>query len=29
MATWYDLKLAVLQKMFSADETLIVDESTM
>lgn len=28
MATWYDLKLAVLQKMFAADETIIVDEST-
>ena len=29
MFTWYDLKLAVLQKMFAADETLVVDESTM
>ena len=28
MATWYDLKLATLQKMFSADDTIIVDEST-
>ena len=28
MSTWYDLKLAVLQKMFSADDTIIVDEST-
>jgi len=28
MSTWYDLKLATLQKMFSADDTLIVDEST-
>ena len=29
MNTWYDLKLAVLQKMFSADDQIIVDESTM
>lgn len=29
MSTWYDLKLAVLQKMFSADNTVVVDESTM
>ena len=29
MATWYDLKLAVLQKMFSADDRVIVDESTI
>lgn len=28
MATWYDLKLAVLQKMFSADDKIIEDEST-
>ena len=28
MATWYDLKLAVLQKMFAADDRIIVDEST-
>ena len=28
MFTWGDLKLAVLQKMFAADETLVVDEST-
>ena len=28
MNTWYDLKLAVLQKMFSADDTIVVDEST-
>lgn len=28
MATWYDLKLAVLQKMFSADGTIVIDEST-
>lgn len=29
MNTWYDLKLAVLQKMFAADSTVVVDESTM
>lgn len=29
MSTWYDLKLAVLQKMFSADNSVVVDESTM
>lgn len=29
MNTWYDLKLAVLQKMFAADDKVIVDESTM
>ena len=29
MSTWYDLKLAVLQKMFAADDILVVDESTM
>ena len=29
MNTWYDLKLAVLQKMFAADDTVVVDESTM
>lgn len=29
MATWYDLKLAVLQKMFAADDRIIEDESTM
>lgn len=28
MSTWYDLKLAVLQKMFSADDTIVIDEST-
>ena len=28
MSTWYDLKLAVLQKMFAADEQIVVDEST-
>jgi len=28
MATWYDLKLATLQKMFSADDTIVIDEST-
>ena len=28
MFTWYDLKLAVLQKMFAADDQIIVDEST-
>lgn len=29
MSTWYDLKLAVLQKMFAADDTIVIDESTM
>lgn len=29
MATWYDLKLAVLQKMFAADDTIVNDESTL
>jgi hypothetical protein len=29
MATWYDLKLATLQKMFAADDTIVIDESTM
>jgi len=29
MSTWYDLKLAVLQKMFAADDKIIIDESTM
>ena len=29
MATWYDLKLAVLQKMFAADDTILTDESTI
>lgn len=29
MFTWYDLKLAVLQKMFAADNTIVADESTM
>ena len=28
MSTWYDLKLATLQKMFSADGEIIIDEST-
>lgn len=28
MSTWYDLKLAVLQKMFSADDVIVIDEST-
>ena len=28
MSTWHDLKLAALQKMFSADDQVIVDEST-
>lgn len=28
MSTWYDLKLATLQKMFAADDTIITDEST-
>ncbi len=29
MATWYDLKLAVLQKMFAADDQILTDESTL
>lgn len=29
MSTWYDLKLAVLQKMFAADDQILTDESTM
>ena len=29
MYTWYDLKLAVLQKMFAADDVIINDESTL
>ena len=29
MSTWYDLKLAVLQKMFAADDIIINDESTL
>ena len=29
MSTWHDLKLAVLQKMFAADDKVVVDESTM
>jgi len=29
MSTWYDLKLAVLQKMFAADDTIVIDESTI
>ena len=29
MSTWYDLKLAVLQKMFSADDHIVADESTL
>lgn len=29
MSTWYDLKLAVLQKMFAADDTIVTDESTL
>ena len=28
MFTWYDLKLAVLQKMFAADDQIVIDEST-
>lgn len=28
MSTWYDLKLAVLQKMFAADNVITMDEST-
>ena len=28
MSTWYDLKLAVLQKMFAADDVIISDENT-
>lgn len=27
--TWYDLKLATLQKMFAADDVILTDESTM
>ena len=29
MSTWYDLKLAVLQKMFAADDQIVADESTL
>ena len=29
MSTWYDLKLATLQKMFAADVQIIADESTL
>ena len=29
MSTWYDLKLAVLQKMFAADDEIPTDESTL
>ena len=29
MSTWYDLKLAVLQKMFAADDRIETDESTL
>lgn len=29
MTTWYDIKLATLQKMFAADATIIIDESTL
>ena len=29
MATWYDLKLAVLQKMFAADDRIVADESSL
>ena len=29
MSTWYDLKLAVLQKMFAADDVIVTDESTL
>jgi len=29
MNTWYDLKLAVLQKMFAADDVVVEDESTL
>ena len=29
MSTWYDLKLAVLQKMFAADDIILTDESTL
>lgn len=29
MNTWYDLKLAVLQKMFAADDVIVQDESTL
>ena len=28
MLTWYDVKLATLQKMFAADASIITDEST-
>ena len=29
MSTWYDLKLATLQKMFAADDRIVADESTL
>ena len=29
MSTWHDLKLATLQKMFSADDEIVEDESTL
>lgn len=29
MYTWYDLKLATLQKMFAADDRIVADESTL
>lgn len=29
MSTWYDLKLAVLQKMFAADDRIVADESSL
>lgn len=29
MYTWYDLKLATLQKMFAADDQIVADESTL
>lgn len=29
MSTWYDLKLATLQKMFAADDIILSDESTL
>ena len=29
MSTWYDLKLACLQKMFAADDKILTDESTL
>lgn len=29
MSTWYDLKLATLQKMFAADDIIVNDESTL